>query len=201
MTGSIRNTHGRAGTRTYNIWCGMKRRCEDARDSNYHKYGGRGISVCGDWSASFEAFVSDMGEAPDGMSLDRFPDGNGNYEPGNCRWATALQQARNTRRNRHLTINGETKILSEWAKIAGVSAQVFAKRLERGWSPGEALSGREPHLATGDRNGSTKLADADVAELRSCIAGGMSQRKTAEKCGISQTQVRNIAKGKHRRTP
>jgi hypothetical protein len=80
---------------TYNSWIAMKRRCSDSTRKNYEEYGGRGITYCERWK-SFDNFLTDMGERPEGMTLDR-KDTNGNYEPGNCRWATASQQIRNRR--------------------------------------------------------------------------------------------------------
>lgn len=91
-------THGLSKSRTYRSWRAMRRRCFDHKYREFHLYGGRGISVCERWNASFEAFLADMGERPQGTSIDRYPDVNGNYEPGNCRWATPLEQAHNKRR-------------------------------------------------------------------------------------------------------
>ena len=90
--------YARTGLKTveYRAWLAMRVRCNNQNSKDYPRYGGRGISVCPRWD-SFENFLADMGPRPKGMSLDRFPDKNGNYEPGNCRWATPKQQGRNSR--------------------------------------------------------------------------------------------------------
>jgi hypothetical protein len=88
-------TRGGSPTPEYRSWRSMITRCSNPRYHAWHRYGGRGIEVCQRWRASFLHFVADMGRRPPGTSLDRFPDPDGNYEPGNCRWATRAQQRQN----------------------------------------------------------------------------------------------------------
>lgn len=97
--GSMFRTHGKRQSGEYRIWCAMKTRCGNPNSDNYVNYGARGISVCSRWSENFDAFLADMGQKPSpGHSIDRI-NNDGNYEPSNCRWATAKEQAANTRRS------------------------------------------------------------------------------------------------------
>ncbi len=126
--------HGMSRSPTYASWAAMKGRCKD-KSSRHH--GARGISVCERWE-DFNNFLADMGERPAGHSIDRI-DNDGNYEPGNCRWATATTQARNTRVAVMLTIDGETKPLIEWAESVGISRAGLKSRIKSGWPVREAV--------------------------------------------------------------
>lgn len=124
----------------YGIWKKMRDRCDNRRNKRFADYGCRGIRVCPRWE-TFALFCVDVGQRPSAEhSLDRFPDMNGNYEPGNVRWATRHEQQRNMRRNRLLAWNGETLPLSAWAEKVGLSTTVLATRLRRGWSLEDALT-------------------------------------------------------------
>lgn len=129
--------HGMKGTRTYSTWQAMKTRCNNPNSSSYARYGGRGIKVCESW-ALFENFLNDMGECPDGMSLDRI-DVNGNYEPGNCRWADRVVQANNTRKNVYVEYQGERLTRTQWERKLGLGNTTLRGRLRSGMALEEAL--------------------------------------------------------------
>lgn len=115
----------------------MLRRCQNPADDSYHNYGARGILVCERWG-EFEVFLADMGVRPAGMTIDRI-DNDGNYEPGNCRWADAWTQCNNTRVNRHVVVGGETLTMAQAADGYGIKNDIVWGRLNRGWSVERAL--------------------------------------------------------------
>lgn len=136
---AVNTKHGKSQTRTFRIWRCMRDRCSNPKNASFNRYGARGISVCPEWATSFATFLADMGECPRGLSIER-NDNDGNYEPGNCRWATAQEQQGNTSRTRFIEAFGERLPLSEWARRSGISAYTIANRLQRGLSPTEALT-------------------------------------------------------------
>ena len=114
----------------YMVWAQMKYRCLDPKAAGYENYGGRGIKICERWMV-FANFIADMGVPPQGMTLDRHPDKNGNYEPGNCRWATDKEQARNKRNNLMLTAFGRTQCLAAWAEEFGIGKCTLGHRIHK----------------------------------------------------------------------
>ena len=133
--------HRMRKTRLYEIWYGIKRRCEDQNREAYKDYGGRGIIVCPEWRDSFEAF-RDWALAngyQEGLTIDRI-NVNGGYEPENCRWITMEQQQRNRTNSRFLTFNGETHTLAEWAEITGIRWGTIKARLNSGWTTERTLT-------------------------------------------------------------
>jgi hypothetical protein len=124
---------------TYKVWKGAIARCEDPKHVSYRKYGALGITMDPKWRNSFEEFLKDMGERPPGYSLDRARSFEG-YKPGNCRWVTSLEQARNRGSNKLITYMGETLILAEWARRLGKPRTALGKRLNKGWSVERAFT-------------------------------------------------------------
>jgi hypothetical protein len=123
----------------YHAWQSMIRRCGAPSHKSYKQYGRRGITVCARWRASFWDFLADVGPKPHGMSLERV-ENNGNYEPGNVRWATPKEQARNRRNNRLLTFGSQTKPMSAWAEEYGIDRGTLRSRLAKGMSLESALN-------------------------------------------------------------
>jgi len=137
-------THGQANSRitgyknrTYGIWQAMRDRCSNNKRKDYYRYGGRGITVCKRWE-KYENFLEDMGEAPQGLTLDRI-NNDKNYSPSNCRWATKHQQSYNSTRVLWVTHEGKTKSLSGWCEFLKLSKGTYYSRRNRGWTLKEAL--------------------------------------------------------------
>lgn len=129
-------------TAEYTAWSSMKSRCYLPSYHNYNRYGGRGITVCDRWLESFQKFLEDIGEKPSAShSLDRI-DNDGNYEPGNCRWATKKEQSNNRGTNKLVTAFGETKSMPEWLADPRcvVNYGQLQGRLFLGTAPEEAIT-------------------------------------------------------------
>lgn len=147
-----RKIHGESYSPEYRAWQTMRLRCTEPSNAAYPNYGGRGITVCDRWMNSVEAFIEDMGRKPSPKhEIDRFPDNDGNYEPGNCRWATRTENSRNRRSSHSLTVDGETLTLAGWAERTGVSHTTITKRLKAGWPADRAV--QTPTGPSGPKSG------------------------------------------------
>lgn len=193
----------------YGVWQGIISRCERPSNKFYHHYGGRGISVCERWSMrkgeGFRNFLADMGERPEGTSIDRI-DNDGNYEPANCRWATRQEQQRNRRTTVKITIEGITYIAVELAEKYGFKTDSIVKRAKvvstfdelvnkqkrvyrQGLAMGGIASGAKKQAMTHCKNGheftpeNTGKAYNNGKECRSC-----------KKCHAIRERARNAFK-------
>jgi hypothetical protein len=131
-------THRLSGSRSYDTWNDMIKRCFNQHNKRFKNYGGRGISVCRRW-LKFDNFYADMGAAPCGLQLDRI-NNDGNYSKSNCRWATPRAQSNNRSTNRTITMHNKTMTLVEWSREIGISQNTIWYRLARGWTIERALT-------------------------------------------------------------
>lgn len=137
----VTHGHTRKGkfNRTYSIYRDMRTRCENPNYKEFHLYGGRGITVCERWKSGYENFLADMGERPDGLTLERV-DVNKGYSPENCKWATKIEQANNKRNSAFLTLNGETMTVAQWATKLKMNASTLYYRRSKGYTAENILS-------------------------------------------------------------
>ncbi len=134
----INTIHGMTKTRTFKSWESMWQRCTNPNAKSFEHYGGRGIKVCDRWR-DFQAFLEDMGERPEGKSLDREAS-DGDYTPENCRWADKYQQQRNKRDTSQIVYGGVTQSYAAWAEQTGLASETISRRIRSGWSVADALT-------------------------------------------------------------
>lgn len=125
--------------KVYHVWCSMKRRCHNPNNKDYPRWGGRGIKVCQRWRDSYAAFCEDMGERPEGHSLDRI-DNDGDYCPENCQWAPLAEQNRNKRNNVYFSVDGKQLCLRDACAHYGIPPNTYYQRIKKGWEPQKAIS-------------------------------------------------------------
>lgn len=158
----------------WHSWQGMIQRCENTNHHSYHQYGGRGIKVCERWRKSFDAFLTDMGPRPSQKhSIDRYPNQDGDYEPGNCRWATMKEQQNNRRNNRLLTLGERTQTMAQWAEELGITIYALFQRLHRGKMTVEEVLTFQPPLIEYDGK---KLSATDWAKIVPIKANTIAKR-------------------------
>lgn len=127
--------------RLYRIWCGMKQRCYNPNNERYIHYGNKGISICSEWLENYDNFYNwaiNNGYS-EKLSIDRI-DNNSNYEPSNCRWTNAKNQATNRTTTNFITYNNQTLSISEWSCKLGINRYTLDSRIERGWSIEKAFN-------------------------------------------------------------
>lgn len=182
-------THRQSHTPTWDVWVAMRNRCACKTSSSYPDYGGRGIKVAERWE-DYELFVADIGLRPTpNHSIERI-NVNGNYEPGNVRWATKVEQARNKRNSRFITANGSTKTLAEWAEKLGCQPTAITARLKSGMDADEAVSKPIPNRPN------AKL-DSEKAIQIYAQKGSRSAQSLADQFGVCKKSILNIF---HKRT-
>lgn len=183
--------HGMAESPEYVIWCAIIQRCFNKNNRKYSLYGSRGITMSESWRNSFLDFYADMGPKPGPQySIDRI-NVNGNYEAGNCRWATNKEQCLNTRRNIRVTHVGKSLTVDEWSSKTGIHRNTITHRLNRGLPSELVLSKRK--LSWGEALGRPKL-DIDAAlKIRT---DKRSQREIALDYKVSQATIYRIKSGK-----
>lgn len=180
-----RKHHGMSKTPAHRSWCSMRDRCYNKAHPSYPRYGGRGISICDRWD-DFHAFLEDMGDRPSELhSIDRI-DPNGNYEPGNCRWATAYEQANNRTCNRHMRIGGELIPHKEAAEKLGVGYQALRKATAKPGFDVDSYLRKRP----------AKITATMVSEIRRLVLAGEKSPAIAAVVGCSKEKVLQIKNNK-----
>lgn len=171
----------------------MHQRCNNPNSDKWKWYGGRGIKVCERWT-EFQNFLADMGERPDGMTLDR-KNVDGDYTPENCRWATAMEQGANKRNNRVLFVAGESLHMAEAARRFGIKQATIWRRLKAGWTDEQAVSPLIPTGQVGPKRSNIphnrKLDDSQRAEVRASAA---PTRELCAKYGVSAGVIQTLRK-------
>lgn len=172
----------------------MLRRCYSLKADSYPLYGGRGITVCKRWH-TYDNFVADMGHRPAGLQIDRI-NNDGDYCPGNCRWATSTQQNRNRRDNLIIEFEGRRMTAAEWAEVVGISAQRIRARFHKGWEIKDVLGLAQGYRPPSEKCSGAKLTQVQVDEIRRLAADGWSSRKLAKIFPVNSSSIRAIVSGR-----
>ena len=180
--------HGGKGEHLYEVWCTIKQRCLNPNNKNYAYYGGRGITICGEWLNNYPAFkkwaiengYKDNGE----LSIDRI-DNDGNYEPNNCRWVDRITQANNKSNNIIITYNGKSQTLQKWSEETGIKADTLYYRYHIGKTPEEIFKKYDVKNI-----GCTRI-DVDNEKILTLKQQGKNINEIAEVFGCSPNIIRN----------
>ena len=171
----------------YSVWRAIKARCTNPKNQQFPNYGGRGISFDPRWN-SFSTFISDVGLRPSKRySIDRYPDNDGDYRPGNVRWATQKQQHANKRNTKYVTFKGKRVAFCTAYQAVGIIKETATARIRLGWSPQKAI------------DTPVKPKISITADIRSQIRDAVgSQDSIADRFGVAQSSVSSIKRGEWR---
>lgn len=165
---------------THQCWRDIKQRCNNPNSRRYYTHGARGIKVCAEWENSYSTFLEDMGEKPDGFTIERI-DNNQGYSKENCKWATPKEQAQNRRTNINVTFNNETHSVAVWAGIIGISHSALTKRLHK-FDIAKALSPKYYGHIKVNKNTKQEI-------LQKYKAGNFTQKELASYYNICQQTI------------
>ena len=179
--------------RTYKSYHHMKYRCLNPNSDSWDYYGGRGIKVCDRWLESYENFYEDMGPRPDNTTIDRIRV-NGNYEPGNCRWATVREQSLNKRRNTRYEFYGVSLTEKEWCEVMELPRQRIGGRISKGVDPFTAIF--TPSKSKARPFGKKVLTECNVIEIKKMLLNGESQGKISDIYNVGRKTISDINTGK-----
>jgi len=168
----------------------MIQRCHNPNNTAFARYGGKGISVCSRWRESVDAFIADMGPCPPDMSIDRIDTTRG-YEPGNCRWATPVEQQNNRRDNFYVTYQGERMTLVQLGERVGINSYTLRGRIVAGMSPEEAVA-----TPIAPRRTPRLLTDEEKNEIRRRVVIGETHRAIAVAFGCDKSYISRIVNGR-----
>lgn len=194
-----KGVNGLSRTREYRAWKGMIDRCYDKKYKLYHRYGGRGIKVCERWLNSLDNFILDMGLCPSGKnSIDRFPNNDGDYEPGNCRWADSVEQSNNRSTNILFSIDGETKNLKQWCALYNVDYKKVWVRVNRNVPILEAIL--TPFITDGKfKKGHSGRCKREVINIETNTTYN-TIKSAAKAAGLSYTYFADMLRGYSKNT-
>ena len=185
-------THGKSRTGTYNTWKEMIARCERPTATGYDRYGGRGIRVCARWRAAFSAFLEDMGERPRGTTIER-RNNDGNYEPGNCHWATRTEQ----NRNKSTTLSEGQVEAIRGMQVRGVRGVEIARSLDLSvGTVSNVMIGRTYGSGQYRPTPRRTLTDAELRAILARAKRGESQTSIANRLGVTLNVINDVVRGR-----
>ena len=187
------DVNGRCKDYTYKSYSHMKYRCLNKNSTSWDRYGGRGIRVCDRWVKSYQHFLDDMGERPEGTTIERV-NVNGNYEPSNCRWATVVEQNKNKRNTISLSFYEVEMCAVDWEKIMEVPRGRITGRLLKGWDKYDAVFTPSKNALRG--NGRAKLSSDKVRKIKELLQKGETDTTIGNMYNVHRRTISDIRNNK-----